>query len=174
MTFFTLMNPDQFHSDLTTVVIKVFTGVHATCKLQMDASISISRTYRSRKRTKKGQNWRFLYLRTNFGANSRQKNSASSPRPPHPVITYFRFIVISMHQHQGTAHLHIICIFFANTRNLDNFWKQLSMVRVKNPDVRNHFFQFSVQFWCFFVLFGAFKGYQGLGIRWSSQNRQKK
>lgn len=78
MTFFTLMNPDQFHSDLTTVVIKVFTGVHATCKLQMDASISISRTYRSRKRTKKGQNWRFLYLRTNFGANSPQKNMKSA------------------------------------------------------------------------------------------------
>ena len=122
---------DQFHTDLTTVVINGFTGVQSTCKLQLDAFISISQTSRSRKRTEKCQNWGFLHLRTNFGENSCPSMPASSPRSPHSVIPYLRFNAISIHQHQGTAHLHITCIFFANTRNLDNFWKQFSMPRVK-------------------------------------------
>ena len=38
-------------------------------------------------------------------------------RPPHPVITYNTFIVISIKHQQLSAHLHIICI---NLQSFEN------------------------------------------------------
>ena len=42
MTFFRLLYPDQFRSNLRTVMVNVFTWVNSTCRLQMKTSISIS------------------------------------------------------------------------------------------------------------------------------------
>ena len=68
MTFCRLLNQDQIHSDLITVGVKSLTGVHSTCRLQLDTFTSIPGSCGSRERTKNRQNWRFLHLMTHFRA----------------------------------------------------------------------------------------------------------